>query len=72
MNCQFSNTTSPANSQVRYSINRVVLWLTSGFQVKIDRVGLRVHLCADSLAAITAFSGDITSVFKTPGEDRYV
>lgn len=44
----------------------------NNYQVKVDRVGLRVHLCADSLAAITAFAGDLTTIFKPPGDDLYV
>ncbi|KAF9464765.1 hypothetical protein BDZ94DRAFT_466688 [Collybia nuda] len=37
--------------------------------VKIDRVGVKIHLCADSLAAITAFAGDFTSILGAPRED---
>ncbi|KAJ7905574.1 hypothetical protein B0H14DRAFT_2660774 [Mycena olivaceomarginata] len=34
--------------------------------VLIDRVGLRLHLCADSLAAVTEFAKDLASSFKPP------
>lgn len=45
----------------------------SGIQVLIDRVGLRLHLCADSLAAVTEFAKDLASSFKPPlsEEDLY-
>lgn len=73
MNFKHSNATMPSNSQVQYIILAgVVPQLTHDYQVKVDRVGLRVHLCADSLAAITAFAGDLTTIFKPPGDDLYV
>ncbi|RDB21446.1 Autophagy-related protein 2 [Hypsizygus marmoreus] len=39
-------------------------------RVSIDRVGLRLHLCADSLAPVTAFASDFGSIFKPPEEER--
>lgn len=38
----------------------------------IDSVFLRVHLCADSLGAVTAFVDDLSSVFKSEKGDPYV
>jgi autophagy-related protein 2 len=35
-------------------------------RVVINRVGLRMHLCADTLHAFTAFAGEVNSVFKPP------
>lgn len=40
-------------------------------QVIIDQLALQVHLCADSLTAVIAFSSDLSSVFNAPKE-RYV
>jgi hypothetical protein len=40
--------------------------------VTVDGVVLRVHLCADSLGAVTAFVQDLCSVFKSEKEDLYV
>ncbi|KDQ33527.1 hypothetical protein PLEOSDRAFT_22057 [Pleurotus ostreatus PC15] len=37
-------------------------------QVTIERIGIRIHLCADTLTAITTFASDLTSVFSPPGE----
>ncbi|KAF8212161.1 hypothetical protein K438DRAFT_1806068 [Mycena galopus ATCC 62051] len=34
--------------------------------VLIDRVGLRLHLCADSLTAVTEFANDLALSFKPP------
>lgn len=33
--------------------------------VLVNRVSLRVHLCADTIAALTGYMGDFTSIFKS-------
>ncbi|KAL4267314.1 Autophagy-related protein 2 [Pleurotus pulmonarius] len=37
-------------------------------QITVDRIGIRIHLCADTLTAITAFASDLTSTFNPPGK----
>ncbi|KAF8163360.1 hypothetical protein B0H34DRAFT_764867 [Crassisporium funariophilum] len=44
-------------------MNASPLW-----KVVVDRVVLRSHLCADTLNAVTAFSQDLGSLFKSPEE----
>ncbi|KAG1753407.1 hypothetical protein EDB19DRAFT_1669210 [Suillus lakei] len=34
--------------------------------VLVNRVSLRVHLCADTIAALAGYIGDLTSIFKSP------
>ncbi|KAG1782593.1 hypothetical protein EV702DRAFT_1232405, partial [Suillus placidus] len=34
--------------------------------VLVNRVSLRVHLCADTIAALAGYIGDFTSIFKSP------
>ncbi len=34
----------------------------------MDHVGLRLHLCADTLGELIAFVGDLTSAFNPPTE----
>ncbi|GLB34893.1 putative autophagy-related protein 2 CAD motif containing protein [Lyophyllum shimeji] len=38
--------------------------------ISIDRVRLQTHICADSLAAVTAFGEDLGTVFYPPAEER--
>ncbi|KAF8654120.1 hypothetical protein AX16_003652 [Volvariella volvacea WC 439] len=38
--------------------------------VTIGKIGLRLHLCADSLTVVTALVGDLTSGHKPPQEKR--
>ncbi|KAF7363504.1 GP-PDE domain-containing protein [Mycena sanguinolenta] len=40
--------------------------------VLIDRVGLRLHLCADSLTAVTEFANDLVSSFKPVSEHDFI
>ncbi|KAF7338239.1 GP-PDE domain-containing protein [Mycena venus] len=40
--------------------------------VLIDRVGLRLHLCADSLTAVTEFAKDLASSFKPIREEDFI
>ncbi|KAJ6502482.1 hypothetical protein C8R45DRAFT_818480 [Mycena sanguinolenta] len=40
--------------------------------VLIDRVGLRLHLCADSLTAVTEFANDLVSSFKPVNEHDFI
>ncbi|KAJ7235449.1 hypothetical protein B0H12DRAFT_1141515 [Mycena haematopus] len=40
--------------------------------VLIDRVGLRLHLCADSLIAVTEFVTDLLSSFKPASEHEFI
>ncbi|EGN93260.1 putative peripheral membrane protein required for the formation of cytosolic vesicles [Serpula lacrymans var. lacrymans S7.3] len=35
-------------------------------QMLINRAALRIHICADTLAALTGFIGDFSSAFKSP------
>ncbi|KAJ7285766.1 hypothetical protein C8J57DRAFT_1168465 [Mycena rebaudengoi] len=37
--------------------------------VLVERIGLRLHLCADSLTAITDFAKDLISAFKPPDDE---
>ncbi|KAF8892528.1 hypothetical protein BD779DRAFT_1610102 [Infundibulicybe gibba] len=39
-------------------------------QVVIDRIGVRIHLAADTLAAVTSFASDLGSAFKPPVDQR--
>ncbi|KAG7092576.1 hypothetical protein E1B28_008923 [Marasmius oreades] len=41
----------------------------SDMKVTIDQVGIRLHLCADTMAAVTAFIDDLVSAF-TPVENH--
>jgi hypothetical protein len=38
------------------------------YQVVVDRAGFRLHLCADTLTALTAFVGHLVSAFQPPAE----
>ncbi|KAJ7430701.1 hypothetical protein B0H11DRAFT_2134571 [Mycena galericulata] len=40
--------------------------------VLVERVGLRLHLCADSLSAVTEFSQDMASSFKPPSDEDLI
>ncbi|KAK0459804.1 uncharacterized protein EV420DRAFT_1629183 [Desarmillaria tabescens] len=44
----------------------------SEMKVIVDHVGLRLHLCADTLEELIAFIGDLTSAFKPPTEQQEV
>ncbi|KAK0197033.1 hypothetical protein F5146DRAFT_1013780 [Armillaria mellea] len=44
----------------------------SGMKVTMDHVGLRLHLCADTLGELIAFVGDLTSAFNPPTEQQCV
>lgn len=35
-------------------------------QVLINRIVLRLHLCADTLTAVTTFCGDLSTLFESP------
>lgn len=39
--------------------------------MQIKRIGLRVHSCADTLAAVTAFASDLASSFERVTEELY-
>ncbi|KIY72189.1 hypothetical protein CYLTODRAFT_418166 [Cylindrobasidium torrendii FP15055 ss-10] len=39
-------------------------------KVTIERIGLRLHLCADTGSALAAFIGDMTAAFQPPPEVR--
>lgn len=34
-------------------------------QVEIDHIALRIHICADSMAAVIAFTADVSSAFAS-------
>ncbi|KAF5380922.1 hypothetical protein D9615_004012 [Tricholomella constricta] len=38
--------------------------------ISLDHVRFQVHICADSLSAVTAFANDLATVFKPPGEEK--
>ncbi|KAJ7111548.1 hypothetical protein C8R43DRAFT_1041373 [Mycena crocata] len=40
--------------------------------VLVDRVGLRLHLCADSLTAVAEFAKDLIASFQPPSEEEFV
>ncbi|KAJ7097870.1 hypothetical protein B0H15DRAFT_823078 [Mycena belliarum] len=40
--------------------------------VVVDRVGLRLHICADSLTAVTEFAQDLASSFKPPDDEEFI
>ncbi|KAJ7172409.1 hypothetical protein C8R46DRAFT_992546 [Mycena filopes] len=40
--------------------------------VVVERVGLRLHLCADSLTAVTEFAQDLTSSFKPVNDEELI
>jgi autophagy-related protein 2 len=40
-------------------------------QVVIDRVNLRLHLCADTMTAVTLFAGHLSAAFNPPDEEQY-
>ncbi|KAJ6547632.1 hypothetical protein B0H19DRAFT_1221605 [Mycena capillaripes] len=40
--------------------------------VLVDRVGLRLHLCADSLTAVTEFAKDLASAFKPVSDEDFI
>lgn len=40
-------------------------------QVTIQRLGLRLHMCADTMTAVGVFIGDLVEVFKPPSEHQY-
>lgn len=44
----------------------------SGIKVTVDHVGLRLHLCADTLGELIAFVGDLVSTFKAPTEQQEI
>ncbi|SJL00469.1 uncharacterized protein ARMOST_03782 [Armillaria ostoyae] len=44
----------------------------SGMKVTVDHVGLRLHLCADTLGELIAFVGDLTSAFNPPTERQEI
>jgi len=37
----------------------------------VNGITLRVHLCADTLTALTGYIGDLTSIFKSPSLEKY-
>lgn len=44
----------------------------SGMKVTVDHVGLRLHLCADTLGELIAFVSDLTSAFNPPAERQEI
>ncbi|KAK0210826.1 hypothetical protein DFS33DRAFT_1458619 [Desarmillaria ectypa] len=44
----------------------------SGMKVTVDHVGLRLHLCADTLGELIVFVGDLASAFKPPAEQQEI
>jgi autophagy-related protein 2 len=69
MNSKTSNVTkSPDNDDFSTSIDAPI----PCFQAVINRVDLRLHLCADSLAAFSAFMSDLGSAIRPPVDERYV
>ncbi|KAJ7709834.1 hypothetical protein B0H17DRAFT_915352 [Mycena rosella] len=40
--------------------------------VLVDRVGLRLHICADSLTAVGEFAKDLASSFKPPSDEEFI
>lgn len=51
--------------------NSLIYNIHDSSKVVVDRIGVRVHICADTAHALTSFISDITSVFAPPG-DPYV
>ncbi|KAJ6630872.1 hypothetical protein B0H10DRAFT_2160244 [Mycena sp. CBHHK59/15] len=39
--------------------------------VLVERIGLRLHLCADSLSAVIGFAKDLTAAFKPPSDEAH-
>nr|GAT53224.1 predicted protein [Mycena chlorophos] len=40
--------------------------------VLVERLGLRLHLCADSLSSVTAFGQDLAAAFSPPSDEDFV
>ncbi|KAF8964063.1 hypothetical protein BDZ97DRAFT_2058708 [Flammula alnicola] len=54
---------SDLDTTIVNQLNALPLW-----KVLVDRIVLRLHLCADTLTAVTAFSQDLGTLFETLDE----
>ncbi|THU88398.1 hypothetical protein K435DRAFT_969064 [Dendrothele bispora CBS 962.96] len=52
---------------LRYSANKNPSF--PDMRIMIDRLGLRLHLCADTMAAVSLFINDLVSVFNPPPQE---
>jgi hypothetical protein len=40
-------------------------------QVAINRINLRLHLCADTMTAVTSFTADLNAAFNRSDDEQY-
>jgi autophagy-related protein 2 len=69
LDTKFKRSTATKLADTRVIFTFPILFPTfDGSQVVLERMGLRLHLCADTMSAVTAFSGDFASIFKALDE----